>query len=482
MKPTVLERKDIFATIEDYVIILRHRWRLVLCTVAPLFSVLAVVIFLLPRVYQATTTIMVDPQQVPDRYVSTTVVDDPSERLNLITQEVLSTSRLDSVIEKLNLYPRLRKQKGHDATIDLMRSNIQIQTKHTGGNGPSSFTITFEANAAPVAAMVANELADTFIQSHLQSRQQRVEGTTAFLSDELAQTRRNLEIQEKQISEYRMQHLGEMPDQMQANLQALAQFQAQLQAVTEQLSHLDEERIILERVPDSIVSATPGLSSPRVTLQSQINLAESQLREMESRYTPQHPDIVSLQAHLADMRKQLAAIPSPSSAANSTDNGTMVRLEVMNRERARLLDQQRVLTGRISNYQAKVDAVPLRQEELSNLTRDYESSKEHYRSLLEKNYSAEMATQLEAKQQGERFQVIDKAQPPDKPLSPNRPRFLAGAFLLALAVGIGLAIIRERTDPRLKSRADLLRLFDGVELLGTVPRIESLAIRSGSFA
>lgn len=468
------ETRSLALMLQEYVSILRQHWLLMLLSSSAAFVILATIVALLPSVFEATTTIMVDPQQIPDRYVSTTVVEEPGERLNLLTQEVLSTSRLEKVIDKLDLYPRLRAQKGRDAAVEFMRSKITILTKHTSGSGPSAFTLTFEASTPTAAAVTANELADTFIQKHLQSRQQQVEGTTAFLSAELAQTRGDLQKQEERISEYRMQHLGEMPEQMQANLQALAQLQVQLQSNADQLSRLDEERLVLERTPEADHAiggaATP---SPRKTLMAQIAAAEAHLYDLESRYTQDHPDVIAGRAHLEELRGELRRLSSgaPDVASDPMAN---VRMTVLNRERARLLDEQIAVTRKIRVYQAKVDAVPLRQEELSNLTRDYESSKEHYRSLLDKTYSAQMATSLEEKQQGERFQVLDRAQPPDKAVRPNRPRFLMGSAVLSLLIGFGIALLRERSDPSVKTAAELTRLLGTIELLGTIPRIDAL--------
>lgn len=466
------ETKNVFALAEEYIGILTQHWRLILCSALGIFAVLATVVMILPSVYQATTTIMVDPQQIPDKYVSTTVVDDPSERLNLLTQEVLSSTRLEQIIEELDLYPRMRAAKGRDAALEYMRSKIQIQTKHSSGSGPSSFTLTFEADKPVTAALTANKLAESFIQRHLQSRQRQVEGTTTFLSNELAETRRSLEKQEEQISAYRMQHLGEMPEQMQANLQALAQLQVELQGSADQLNRLEEERIVLERAPETAhESASSVAMTPRAAIVAQLASSQTLLQDLESRYTPSHPDVVATKARIAELQAQLKTATAKAAAGN-VDPFTQVRLDVLTREKARLLEQQASITTKIAMYQSKVDVVPLRQEELSHLTRDYESAKEHYRSLLEKTYSAQMATELEEKQQGERFQVLDRARPPDKAARPNRPRYLLGAAFLALLMGFGIAVLRETADKTVKTQSELEQLLGTVELLGSIPRLE----------
>jgi uncharacterized protein involved in exopolysaccharide biosynthesis len=268
-----------------------------------------------------------------------------------------------------------------------------------------------------------------------------------------------------------------MPEQMQANLQALAQLQVQLQANADQLSRIEEERLILERAPeaDRNVGVAAAAVSPRRILQGQIASAEGQLHDLQARYTEDHPDVVASRSHLAELRAQLERIAAVPPVEASSDPMARVRLDVLTRERNRLLADQVSLNQRIHGYQAKVDVVPLRQEELSNLTRDYESSKEHYRSLLEKTYSAQMATSLEERQQGERFQVLDRAQPPDKAVRPNRPRYWFGSALISLLIGFGIALLRERSDTSVKTATELERMLGSIELLGTIPRIGGLS-------
>lgn len=466
------ETRSLSASIEQYLTVLTRHWRLILLSALALFVPLATGVMLMPSVYEATTTIMVDPQRIPDKYVSTTVIDEPSERLNLLTQEVLSSSRLEQVIQDLNLYGKMRERKGRDEVLEYMRSKIQIQTKHTSGSGPSSFTLTFAADSPVIAALTANKLAESFIRRHLQSRQEQVEGTTSFLANELAETRTSLQKQEQQISAYRMQHLGEMPEQMQANLQALAQLQMELQTNSDQISRLEEERIVLERTPEVAHDGTSSATlSARASLLAQIASKQAQVVDLESRYTPAHPDLLAARQSLAELRAELKSAGGAGGSVSS-DPVRQVRLEVLAREKSRLEVQQVAIRQKIGLYQAKVDVVPLRQEELTNLTRDYESAKEHYRSLLDKTYSAQMATNLEENQQGERFQVLDRAVPPDKAARPNRPRFLIGAGFLALIGGFGIAFLRELADKSVKTQAELEQLLGAVELLGTVPRLQ----------
>lgn len=169
-------------------------------------------IFLLPDQYKATTTILVDPQEVPEKYVSPTVSSDPGQRLNTISDQVLSSTRLQQLIDEMHLYPGLRGRLSRDEIIEVMRKDLTVKVKQGSSSGLSSFTIEYEGGDPQEVAQVANQLAASFIEWNLKSREQQAENTTAFLASQLKDAKQNLEAQEQKVSAFKMQHLGEMPE------------------------------------------------------------------------------------------------------------------------------------------------------------------------------------------------------------------------------------------------------------------------------
>lgn len=458
---------------------LRYRWKLAFSIAILATAGLAIVVWFLPNQYSATTTILVDPQKVPDRYVATTVTEDPSERLGNLTQEVLSRSRLSQIVEKLHLYPEMYSKQGSDFVIAYLRKQIQIQVKKTSGASLSAFTITYRSNDQKKVAVVANLLAESFIDWNLEQRENLVEGTTQFLNDELARARQSLQEQESRVRDYRLQHLGEMPEQMDANLSTLARLQADLQSKSDALNHLDQERLVLLQDPAaSPMSGGAASSSPRSQLAAQVSAARKHLEELKAIYTPLHPDVLAAQDHLNDLEAKLALLPPAPLGTTTNATGaspeTAARLQLLNERKAQLIQQQANLEQQIRHYQQLVDAVPVREADVSGLMRDYDSAKTNYQSLLEKSYSAEMATELERKQEGERFQVLDAAITPERPESPNRPLFWVGSLFAGIAAGIGIVLLLEQIDGTIKTEADLLALLPkGASLLGHIPEIRS---------
>jgi uncharacterized protein involved in exopolysaccharide biosynthesis len=186
--------------------------------------------------------------------------------------------------------------------------------------------------------------------------------------------------------------------------------------------------------------------------------------------------VIASQAKISELKQQLAFLPPESAVPNEATQVRQVKLQVLDKERHHLLQEQASIQQRLNGYQARVDAVPLRQEELSSLTRDSETARDHYRSLLEKDYSAQMSSQLETKQDAERFEVLDPAKPPDHPSGPNRPVLWLASAVFALFGGFASAFSRETIDSSIKSEADLVKLLPhDIELLGFVSSIRPTA-------
>jgi len=432
---------------------------------------------LVPDVYRATTTILVDPQKIPERYVSSTITADPNERLNTLTQQVLSSTRLQEIIDKDGLYQKLRQRKSHEEVLEYMRKKIKIQLVQGSDQGLSSFTISYEDGDRLVVAQIANQLAATFIDWNLRVRQQQAHDTAQFLSNEVEDAKKGLQDQEDQLQSFKMKHVGSTPDQLDANLQTLSRLQSQLQANTDAISRLDSERIMLTQLkPTTLPNDTASLTERGRLLQEKRRL-ENELWTLKRQFTDTYPDVVIAQDELNNVTSRLAALPPPSSdGSDSYDANTQVRLAIIKKDLERHKQQQVDLQKQIGAYQGKVDAVPVLETQMTELTRNYETSRQNYQSLLDKSLSAGMSQDLERQQQAERFIVLDPAKTPEKPFSPKRVPLMAGVVLVGLlispaaAVGMGFLFGAVGAEDQLK------KLLPGkLPILGTIPPITSKA-------
>ena len=434
-----------------------------------------VVVSLIPNKYEASTTVLVDPQKIPERYVASTVTTDTSAHLNMLTEQVLSASRLQEIVHQLNPYPELQKKMSREELLDYIRSKIKIEVTPGTEQALSSFSITYIDRNRWLVAPVANELASSFIEWNLRSRQQQAVVTTQFLSSELKQAKQSLEEQEATLERFRMEHAGATPDQLDANLQALSRLQAQVQSHMDAISRLDEERLLITQQPVTVTdNRDPSTLGVRGRLLQEQSRLESELRTLRRQYTDSYPDIVNLRGQLESVNAQLKAtpVPDPASPDKSLDSGTGLRLNLINKDIEKHKEQIASLQSEIAAYQQKVQAVPVLETQLAELTRNYETSRLNYQSLLDKRLSAGMSEDLERRQQSERFTVLDPARTPEKPFQPKRLPLLAGAVGLALVLPGALIVAIHLYHGTIRSESDLANLIPSrCKVLGTVPPI-----------
>jgi succinoglycan biosynthesis transport protein ExoP len=465
-------------SIRDCLEVLKRRVHLVFL-LSLLLAILGIVgVSLLPNIYRATTTILVDPQKIPERYVASTITTDPNARLNTLTQQVLSDSRLQEILEKDNLYPEMQKKRSREEVLDYMREKTKIELKQTPqpDQGLSSFSISYEDEDRSLVAKVANHLAASFIEWNLKVRQQQALGTTEFLSNELRQAKQSLEEQENQLEVFKMKHAGATPDELTGNLQALSRLQAETQSNMDAISRLDQERILLTQVKPTELRDTASLTERGRLLQEKRRL-ESELWNLKRQFTDTYPDVIAATQQLKNLNSRLAAMPEPpANSPDSYDTNSQIRLGLIDKELQRHRQQQATVQQQIQSYQWKVDSVPVLETQLAQLTRNYETSRQNYQSLLDKTFSAGMSEELERTQQGKRFTVLDSAKTPGKPIKPDRLLFIAGVLVLALLLPAGLIIGLYLMKGSVKSEVELKEMLPfNIPVLGSIPPIVSQA-------
>jgi polysaccharide chain length determinant protein (PEP-CTERM system associated) len=468
------------AQVQEYLqVIRRDKWWIYLMTVG-LTLIGFVAVALLPNKYKATTSVEVDPQRVPEQFVSELVHINPADRLQTISQEVMSETRLQKIIDQWNLYPQLRQTSPREAVIEQMRSDIFIDVKQSGG-GLAIFSITYIGRDPSLVASVANQLATDFIESSLKNREQQAVGTSEFLSQQLQEAKAALKEQETKVSEYKMSHLGELPQQQEALLHALSGLQMELQANMNNLDRLDEERLTLSQLPESALTSggTAQPASERTRLEIEKGQLEARLSELRRRYTDAFPEVQEVLRRLNHVTESLNGLPAdkpsePSTSASIKPTATELRLQVIARETQRLKEEQRRIREQIAAYQTKVEAIPRREQEMTDLMRNYDISKGRYESLLNKSYAADMSNELDSQQKGERYKVLDPALIPERPFKPSRIKYMFASFFMSFFSAIGVIIVRDHLDPRVKTEREVRLAYpEPIPLLAAIPHIQS---------
>jgi polysaccharide chain length determinant protein (PEP-CTERM system associated) len=347
-----------------------------------------------------------------------------------------------------------------------------------------------------VAQQVTSELTNLFISENLDVRQQQSQNTTKFLESQLEDARRDLSQQEERVRQFKEKYLGELPGQTQSNLQILSGLQTQLQGEQDNLSRAKQQNTYLESLLSqySTIQRTSkaggGMTGGLPAIDQQLSKLRSQYADLSSRYTERHPDVRKLKQEIArteKMKEQLTAALNSGSGQDSTSrndpgnpdisdtNAPAImqlesqlkanQIEIVNRQRA-IEETQR----QIGAYQGRLNQAPVREQEYIDITRGYEQSKANYDSLLKKKNDSELATNLELRQQGEHFRILDPPSLPQKPYSPNRMKLCAMGLGFGLVLGAGLALGTEFLDDRVYDEEQLKTLLP-VGILSEIPSI-----------
>jgi len=466
----------------------RRKWLAVLVFAVP-FIAAGSMIFSLPTFYRSTAVVLVERQQVPEAFVQSTVTSELETRLHTISQEILSRSRLEALITRFNLYPGERKQGLNEELVERMRKDIKLELKTTDTKGrPSAttaFALSYRGPDPQTVALVTNTLASFYIEENLKVRERQATGTADFLKVQLTETRKRLDELEARVSEFRKRYLGELPQQMQANLATLENLNNQLRLTSDNQIRAAERRDSLTALLAEAASspqafgAAPGTAAESRTVR--LNRLRQQLASARARYLEEHPTVVRLKAELAATEHEPAE-PSGGGpgATEGLSNPYVMRLRetlsATDSETKILKAEEQRLRAAIAAYQTRLENTPKREQEFQEVSRDYETTKQLYESLGKRHEAAQLAESMEQRQKGEQFRILDPAMPSRIPAAPNRLKLLVMSVVLALALAGGALMLTEMLDTSFHS-ADELREFSTIPVLVSVPRIVTEADR-----
>jgi succinoglycan biosynthesis transport protein ExoP len=461
---------------EYWAMVVRRRWWIL----GPLFLGWLIIFasaWIIPPKYTSEAVILVEQQKVPEQFVMPNVQVDLQERLQSITQQVLSRSRLLAIINGLHLYQGLFFSSPDDQIMQ-MRKDIKldlVQAPPSGGRpgALTAFKVSFIADKPQIAQQVNTQLASLFIDENVRASQEQSQNTTNFLDSQLTAAAAALAEQEKKMREYEASHMGELPDQLQSNLQILSGAQANLQAAVDARDKALQQQAYLNSLAtqyDAMGVNENTAATPQTTAQ-QLEMMRAELASLEAKYTPDHPDVKKLKDTIAKMEQMQKDTQDTKSGENAEDveksSPAQVQamtpvMQIQSQLKANKLEIQSreaqiaKLEAKVNEYQARLNATPGRQQELSDIMRNYDESKKNYDQLLGKTMASSLATSLNRQQQGDQFRIIDPPSLPAKSSFPDRFKFslagLGAGLALAFVFGVGMEFV----DDRIRSETDLI--------------------------
>jgi polysaccharide chain length determinant protein (PEP-CTERM system associated) len=450
---------------EDYLTILKRRWWIIAIPTLVLPVIAVAATLYIPAQYVSQSSVQIGQQKVSNDLVKSIVTEDISSRLATIIQQIKSRSRILPIVEKFNLYSDQKLTM--DDRIALASNNIDIQPLGTGfahTNGVPGFSIAFSANDAHTAQMVCAEITSMFISANLQNQTDATAGSTDFITEQLKIAATTLDDQNAKMAEFERKYFGMRPEDEGNNISYLNSLNSQLEASTQALGRMEQDKSLMESMLASQATASPTVVTPQTQEQELQSLIARQA-DLSQHFTASYPPLIAVNRQIADLRAKMAR-PSSAQAYAAAPAATGGNDSVAVRDlRARIQandlaiqqerNKQAQINKQIHEYQARIQSTPQVEEEYKQLTRDTQTSQSLYDSLSSKLKQAQMATDLQNRQEGETFSILDPANLPDNPTFPKRRVFAAGGFTGGLALGLLFVALLEYRDTALRTERDI---------------------------
>lgn len=495
----MIENREL--TMDDYLAMVRRRLKVILipALLAPLAGFLVSYAFS-PK-YTSQSLVLVEGQRVPDNYVKAVITSDFTQRLATLQQQVLSGNRLRPMVERLGITKPEEQSKlisdiQSNMTVEPVITAISSAATKSGSGGKKSarpsanaeplpgFYVNYNDSNPKRAQQICNEMTSLILEENLRTRAEVAKGTTDFLTRQLEDAKRDLDQQDAKLAAFKRQYMGQLPGDADNNVRILMSLNTQLDASTQTLGRAQQDKAYTESMLAQQLAtwkSSQSSTNPQ-TLQQRLEALQSQLLQLQARYTPDHPDVIKTQADIAEVQKKLNQ--TNTAAANATDTSDknsaaeppeirQLRLQIhqyQNVIEQATADQKR-LQSQINLYQSRTAMSPGIEEQYKLITRDYDNAQNFYRDLLAKKSSSEMATNMENQQQGEQMRILNPAGLPDSPSFPNRPLFAGGGLGAGLALGIALAFFLELRDKSIRTEKDAAAVMD-LPLLVSVPWVD----------
>ena len=461
----------------------RRKWLAIVIFAVPFVAAVSLIVFM-PSMYRSTATILVDRQQVPESMVRPTVTSALETRLHTISQEILSRSRLDALIRQFNLYADLRRRVPLEEVIERMRKDIKLelrsveQTEDRRG-ATVAFALSYQGRNPETVARVANTLASFYIEENLKARERQAVGTSEFLKVQLTDAKKRLDVQEALVSDFKKRYMGELPQQTDANLGAIERLSTQLRLNSDTQTRLGERREALARQLADAASMSPGAAAGPDGKVERLARLNQELRSLRSTYSDKYPDIARVKEEIATLEREIAEPepgpePSKDKKATTTVSPYAFRIKQaqseVESELSILKGEEKRLRNALAAYIGRVENSPKREQELRELARDYDSTRDYYQSLMKRYDDAQLAESMEHRQKGEQFRVLDSAIPAAEPTAPNRLRLVLLALGVCVAIAVAAVMLAEQINAPFHS-VDELRALTNVPVLLSIPLI-----------
>lgn len=477
-------------------ILQRRKWLIILPTIA-IFSAVTWVVLKLPDVYQSTTLIVVKPSTLPNSVVPTSAEDNLTRQLGSIAQVVQSRSSLEPLVEKYDLY-KAERMRGEpmEGVIDIMREDIIVNLNTSRNDITNGFDISFRYRDPKITQAVTSELAGKYISAQTTNTVASTSAARAFMDNQVDQARAALAELDKQILEFKSQHVGNLPSEAEGLFNQLAGLREEQKALMSEVGRLQDRRaatanqlaLLRAQNVQVIEDAAESMTDPKTTL-AYSNLVtrkaslEGELTRLRQELREKHPDVIAKQKEVDQVKQEMDRMidewkektKAKQARLKLMPNLTVGAAENEIRQVEGEIKRQQKLLGenekQIGSIIERINNVPGVEVQLGALERDYQMKKTALDDLLAQQQKIALGAEAASQQQGEGIEVVDAANLPSKPVAPKR--LMLSSLGLAAGLGLGLVLVGIFEGPRLLTiqNMDDARHYTGLPVLLAVPEL-----------
>jgi succinoglycan biosynthesis transport protein ExoP len=495
----------------DYLAAFKRRRGVISFVAGTVFLLGVIIAFVWPPTYKASATILIEEQEIPAELIQSTVTSYAAQRIQVISQRVMSRTNLMEIVEKYELYASERKRNTIEEVLSEMREDIDVEMitaevmdPRTGRPAAATiaFTLAFESANPQQAQKVASELTTLYLNENLKSRTEKAAETYDFLTAESTRLSEEISRLEAKLAEFKERHINTLPELRDLNTQVLERTEREISEVDTQIRTLEERKIYLggqlgmldpyssgevlspsarldalrteyirlasRYSPDhpDVTSAKREIKALEIEtgqyasaddLRAELDVLRKELSKAQQSYTDEHPDVKSLKRQITTLENDLKSprpAPKQTSTPANADNPAYVTLQsqlaAANSEMRSLKAKRAQLTEKIEEYENRLFQTPKSEQEYRAITRDLDHASRRYQDIKAKQMTAEVGREMEKERKGERFTLIDPAILPEEPISPNRTAIIFLSLVLALGAGVGSAAIAESVDSTIR--------------------------------
>ncbi len=517
----------------DYLAAFRRRRGMIVLIAGIVFILGLITALVWPPTYVSTATILIEEQEIPSELVQSTVTSYAAERIQVISQRVMTRSNLLEIMDKYGLYQKERQREtteevladmSNDINFDMINADVMDPRTGRPTAATIAFTVGFEGEDPQLVQKVANEITTLYLNENLRTRTEKAEETTSFLTEETKRLSAEISRLETALADFKEKNANQLPELNDLNTQVLQRTETEISDTNTQLRSLEDRKTYLEgqlaildpygsgavqspaarlaqlrteyisyasryspNHPDVVsrkreieaLEKETGIAETSTEKQARLDLLRKQLVIAEKTYTAEHPDVKSLKRQIAALENELQnpdATPAPKSAPATPDNPAYItlraQLEATNSDINAYKDKLNKLNEKVDVYEQRLQETPQVEREYRGIVRDLQNSTQRYQEIKAKQMSAEIAQAMEKERKGEKFTLIDPPFLPEEPISPNRPAIIFLSLVLALGAGIGSAAAAESMDSAVRGAKGVISILNTAPL-AVIPYLAS---------